>query len=553
MQRNLQALSNQSFDLLVLGGGIQGACVAWEATLRGLSVALIDKSDFGAATSANSLKIIHGGLRYLQTADFRRMRQSIQERQTLMRIAPHLVHPLPILVPTYGHGLKGKEAMVVALKLNDLISCDRNQHLSDPQKHIPPGRVFSRQWCQQQVPEITTQGLTGAATFHDAQVYNSERLTLAFIQSAVQQGATVANYVKATDFLQTGDRIQGIVAQDAFTHESFDVRAKAVINTSGPWLNQVLARLPKPPSPQAFAKAWNVVLRRPLLKTPYAIALQSLPEGMGTQKTQQKSRMLFVAPWRGTSMIGTLYSVCDESPDSWHVDEAEIQSLLRQINQAYRPAQLTREDVAFVHGGLLPQIGLSSSGEPRLAKRYCIRDHAAEGYGGLLSVTGVKYTTSRDVAQKVVDYLFRTWEQTPPPSRSASTTLVGGSIENIEDFIQQILEQDHSQLNPSEVRHLVYNYGCVYSDIFRGQSADSTQAIVAQVRHAVQTEMAQTLKDVIFRRTDLGSAGVPSDAMIRLCGETMAQELGWSYAQTQAEIADLMSGDKTSSRDVVTV
>ncbi len=553
MQRNPQALSKQVFDLLVLGGGIQGACVAWEATLRGLSVALIDKSDFGAGTSANSLKIIHGGLRYLQTADFSRMRQSIRERQILMRIAPHLVHPLPVLVPTYGHGLKGREAMFVALKLNDWISCDRNQGLNDPKKHIPPGQVISRRSCQQQVPGIVEQGLTGAATFHDAQVYNSERLTLAFIKSATQQGATVANYVKATDFLQTDSQIQGVVAQDVFTGEQFDIRAKAVINTSGPWLNQVLETLPQPPAHQAFAKAVNVVLRRPLLDTPYAIAFKSVPDQVTAQLTNQKSRMLFVVPWRGTSMIGTLYSSCDEDPDSWQVDEREIQSLLQQINQAYPPAQLTRDDVAFVHGGLLPQTGTSTSGEPILAKRYCIQDHAREGYRGLLSVTGVKYTTSRDVAQKVVDYLCRSWGQALPPSHSATTPLVGGTIANIEDFIQQAINQDHINLEPQVIRSLVYNYGSAYLDLFTGEIKNSGQALAAQVRYAVRTEMAQTLKDLIFRRTELGSAGLPEASIIRHCGEIMAAELGWSHAQTQAEIESLIPANSLSTQEVATV
>lgn len=550
MQRNLQALSNQAFDLLVLGGGIQGACVAWEATLRGLSVALIDKSDFGSATSANSLKIIHGGLRYLQTADFSRMRQSIRERQTLMRIAPHLVHPLPILVPTYGHGLKGKEAMFVALKLNDLISYDRNQGLSDPQKQIPPGQVISRQSCQQRVPGIVDQGLTGAATFHDAQVYNSERLTLGFVKSAAHQGAAVANYVKAISFLQTGDQIKGVVAEDALTGDCFDIRAKAVVNTSGPWLNQVLGLLPEPPAYQAFAKAVNVVLRRPLLETPYAIAFNSTSEQENAKVVKQKSRMLFVVPWRNTSMIGTLYNVCDANPDSWQVDEGEIDSLLQQINQAYPPAQLTRDDVAFVHGGLLPQTGVSNGGEPLLAKRYCIRDHAPQGYQGLWSVTGVKYTTSRDIAQKVLDGLFRAWGQTVPPSQSATTPLVDGAIDNVENFVQ-FASQKHISLEPQVVRNLVYNYGSAYADVFADDIKDPNQTIRAQVRYAVRAEMAKTLKDVVLRRTELGSAGLPDGAIIRLCSEIMAEELDWSRAQTQTEVQSLMPA--ASDREVATL
>lgn len=528
MQRDLQALSNQGFDLLVLGGGIQGACVAWEATLRGLSVALIDQSDFGAATSANSLKIIHGGLRYLQTADIRRMRQSICERQILMRIAPHLVHPLPVLVPTYGHGLKGKEAMFVALKLNDWISCDRNHNLSDPQKQIPPGQVLSRQQCQQQVPGIDGQGLTGAATFHDAQVYNSERLTLAFVKSAAQAGAVVANYIAATGFLKTGNRINGITADDRLTGNRFEIQANAVINTSGPWLNQVLGRLPTPPAHQPFAKAVNVVLRQPLLDSPYAVAFKSSPN----IAEQTKSRMLFVVPWRGTSMVGTLYSVCDQHPDSWQVDETEIHTLLEQINQAYPPAQLTRDDVAFVHGGLLPQTGVASSGEPILAKRYRIQDHSCEGYDGLLSVTGVKYTTSRSIAQKAVDYLVS--QHQAPPSCSATTPLTGGAIDDVEGFVQQAV--CHSQLSPTATRSLVYNYGSEYGHVFSNGVNDPAQVLTAQVRYAVAAEMAQTLKDVIFRRTELGSAGGPDQNSLRLCAAVMAQELGWSHARTQLEL-----------------
>ncbi|MBE9069021.1 glycerol-3-phosphate dehydrogenase/oxidase [Leptolyngbya cf. ectocarpi LEGE 11479] len=542
MQRDLQALSNSRFDLLVLGGGIQGACVAWEATLRGLSVALIDQSDFGAATSANSLKIIHGGLRYLQTADIRRMRQSIRERQILMRIAPHLVHPLPVLVPIYGHGLKGKEAMFVALKLNDWISCDRNRNLSDPQKQIPPGQMLSRQRCQQQVPGIDGPGLTGAATFHDAQVYNSERLTLAFVKSAAQAGAVVANYVAATGFLKTGNRVSGITAHDRLTGNRFEIQANAVINTSGPWLNQVLGQLPTPPAPQPFAKAINVVLRQPLLDSPYAVAFKSSSE----VAEQTKSRMLFVVPWRGTSMVGTLYSVCDQHPDSWQVHETEIHTLLEQINQAYAPAQLTRDDVTFVHGGLLPQTEVASNGEPILAKRYRIQDHSREGHHGLLSVTGVKYTTSRSVAQKVVDYLFRCRDQTPPPSCSATTPLIGGAIDPVEEFVQQAV--GHSQLSPAATRSLVYNYGSEYGDVFGDGVNDPAQVLTAQVRYAIAAEMAQTLKDVIFRRTKLGSAGEPDSNSVRLCAEVMAQELGWSQARTQLELKPF--GVSTSSEAV---
>ena len=173
MIRNLSQLQGRKFDVLVVGGGIYGVCTAWDAALRGLSVALVEKGDFGSATSSNSLKIIHGGLRYLQHADLKRVRESTAERRTLMRIAPHLVHPMPCLMPTYGHALKGKEAMAVALFLNDLVCFDRNG-LSDPQKHIPRGRVISKKECMSLIPGVNERELSGGALWYDCQLYNSE-------------------------------------------------------------------------------------------------------------------------------------------------------------------------------------------------------------------------------------------------------------------------------------------------------------------------------------------------------------------------------------------
>lgn len=291
MKRNLASLTQTVYDVLIIGGGIYGASVAWEASSRGLSVALVEQSDFGGATSANSLKTIHGGLRYLQTADLKRMRESISERTTLMGIAPHLVHPLPVLIPTYGHGTKGKEALSIALKLNDLVSFDRNR-LSDKQKHLPKGRVVSKTECQQLVPGLTIEGLTGGAVFHDAQVYNSERLTLAFLHSAVAQGADVSNYTKVTGFLQQENRITGVKVVDVLSENSFEIQAKTVINTSGPWVNHVLGLVkPQPPQHQmGLAQAMNVITR-PLFNH-YAVGLPG------------KGRFWFVSPWRGKSMIG---------------------------------------------------------------------------------------------------------------------------------------------------------------------------------------------------------------------------------------------------------
>ncbi|PSO50404.1 MAG: glycerol-3-phosphate dehydrogenase/oxidase [Cyanobacteria bacterium QH_1_48_107] len=538
MKRNLTELTNNYYDLLIIGGGIYGACLAWEATLGGLSVALVEKADFGAATSANSLKTIHGGLRYLQHADLKRMRESIHERTTLMRIAPHLVHPLPVLIPTYGHGMKGKEALSVALTLNDIISCDRNR-LQDPQKHIPNGCIVSKRECQQMLPGIPNQELTGGAIFYDAQVYNSERLTLSFLHSAEQAGATVANYVEVTGFLQENNCVTGVEVKDVLAKNQFNIGAKTVVNTSGPWINRILGLLKGQQQPSIpFAKAMNLVTRRPLFEK-HAVGISSHSEAQDSGGTNKGSRFFFIAPWRGKSMIGTSYAVCDENPDDFQVTEADIQGFLHEINQAYPSANLKREDIATVHSGLLPSSGIDhNTGEPTLAKHYHIHEHSKEGLQGLISVTGVKYTTARDVAEKVVDRILKLRGESRQ-SLSSLTPVYGGQIEAFETFLHAAINNPPEGLGKEVMRRLVYNYGSAYPEVLRYLDQHSTSSILqAEVLHAVRKEMAQKLSDVVFRRTELASAGHPGNEVLRTCAEIMSAELGWSRSKTEAELQD---------------
>ena len=204
MKRNLERLANQKFDVLVVGGGIHGAITAWDAALRGLSVALIERGDFGSGTSQNSLKIIHGGLRYLQNGNLSRIRMMVRERTAWMKIAPHLIHPLPCLMPTTQQMSRSRLAMGIALMANDYLSFDRNQ-LDDPEKDLFDGMIVSQRELSRILPGYDVSTSTGAAVWYDAQIYNSERLLLEFIISAVQIGAEAANYVEAISFLQQGN------------------------------------------------------------------------------------------------------------------------------------------------------------------------------------------------------------------------------------------------------------------------------------------------------------------------------------------------------------
>ncbi len=551
MKRNLTALSDSTFDVAIVGAGIYGAAIAWDASLRGLSVALIDKGDFCGATSANSLKTIHGGLRYLQNLDVKRMRESIRERRTYLSIAPHLVHPLTCVMPTYGHAMKGIEALFAGLLLNDVISFDRNR-LDDPQKRIPSGRIVSKSTCLKRIPGISGDRITGGAEWTDAQVYNSERFVLAMIQSAAAKGAVAANYVACRSLIRQGGRVTGVRAEDALTGDTFAIRAKLVVNAAGGWIDQVLSENGKPSSELMLSTAMNLVVERTLL--PGGAAGFSAPFVHTREDGSQHrgSRVLFASNWRGHTIVGTFHKLYDGSPDDLTVSEAEVQQALDEINGAWIHDPIQLDEVTFVQKGLLPAAGIHpKTGEVNLAKHYRIIDHARDnGPQGLLSVVGVKYTTARDVAEKVVNLVFRKMGKTPPSCATSATRLAGGEIARFDAFFSEVLQTNSHGLGPDVLRHLALTYGSDYPRILTYGSSDpallklvpgSNEVIRAEVVHAVRNESAQTLADVIFRRTDLGSARCPPDETLSFCAESMSRELGWKPGRVSEEINTVKS------------
>lgn len=547
MQRDTRKLTATKFDVLVVGGGIYGASTAYEAAQRGLSVALIEKSDFGGATSANSLKIIHGGLRYLQQIDFARMRESIRERRTLLRIAPHLVHSLPVAIPTYGHGMRSSELMAIALLLNDFVSADRNRHI-DPGKHIPAGHIITRADTQRLFPGIRLEGLTGAAVFNDAQVYHSERLTLAFVQSAVQKGACVANYVEATYLLQTDGRVKGVHARDTLTGDQFDIFARVTINMAGPWADQLNAtysgHATKPRTLKA--KAINIITR-PLFKQ-YAVGVSSPVSYHDRDAVINKgNRLFFIAPWRGYSLVGTAYYPCNDTPDSLTTTESELTKFLSEVNQACPGAHLRPSDVLFIHQGLLPMTSVHPiSGDVQLMKHYTLQGEWNGGIAGLITVSGVKYTTARDVAQKTVSQIFALWGMKPPPSATARMPLYGGNITRYNDYLRQQIKNSAGRFTDQAIQSLVMNYGTQYTGVIAGydrlahsNEPEPLMLLRAKIRYAVKHEMAYKLSDIIFRRTELGSAGYPGADLVRFSADCMADEFGWDQARTEHELQEV--------------
>jgi glycerol-3-phosphate dehydrogenase len=548
MTRNPSRLTKRPYDVLIIGGGIYGVCIAWDAILRGLSVALVERGDFGHATSANSLRIIHGGLRYLQHGDIRRLRRSTYERTVFMRIAPHLVHPLPILIPTYRHLMRGRAIFSLALLANQLITFDKYAW-GTLQQQLPRGGIISRAECLRRLPGVEDRGLTGGVVVYDCQMSSSERLVLAFVRSAARAGADLANYVEVTELLREGDRIGGVKAREVLTGDELVIRAKVVVNASGPWSDWILHLLngPVPRRRLTLSKAFNLLISPQLIRE-YAVGVYSQRHFKARGIILNKgTRLLFITPWQNRSLIGTAHLPYAGEPDNFRVTEEEMQALLEEVNKAYPGAGLNLENICHAYAGLLPA-NAHGTDDVQLAKRYHLYDHTQQdGLDGLISVVGVKLTEARYVAEKAVDLAFSKLDRTPPPSSTASTPLDGGHIGKLETFVAQEVRRRSGELSAEVVQGLIAAYGSAYGEVlqYRDDDADVRQPITemsslskAEILHAIREEMAVKLADVIFRRTSLGMAESPGYLDLEGCGAIMAQELGWSAAKVQSEVEE---------------
>jgi glycerol-3-phosphate dehydrogenase len=548
MNRDLQRLEAETFDLLVVGGGIYGLATARDAAQRGLSVALLEKDDFSAATSGNSLKIIHGGLRYLQHADLKRMRESIRERRALLATAPHLVHPLACLMPTVGHGVRSRPVMAAALLLNELISLDRNA-TRDPARRLRRSRILSPSACRDLSPDWLPSGCTGGALWYDAQMTDSDRLALGLALSAWEEGAAVVNHLPVRGLLTAGDRVAGVLAEDRESGARLTVRARLTVNATGPWSAEFLAldRRTCQPTDRPLSLAMNVVLRRPLVAR-CALAVAKPVNARDPQvRFDGGTGLLFLTPWQGCCIVGTTHLAYDGTASAFRLAARDVEAFLEEVNRAYPPARLTADDVALVHAGLMPVAPAPrAGGDIVVAKRYRIIDHGrSDARPGLVSVVGVKWTTARDVAEKVVDLAFRLLGHQPPPARSASTPLPGGDIDDMARFLGSA-EADGKEagLAPASARRLAERYGTRWRALLAhahgrpellAEVAPGAGVLGIEILHAVRQEMARTLADVVRRRSDLGTAGRPAPAALTAVGRLVAAELGWDDHRLRRE------------------
>lgn len=527
------SLTERPFDLLVVGGGVYGAFAAWDAALRGLRVALVEKGDWGGATSSNCLKIAHGGLRYLQSLDFPRMRESTRERAALLRMAPHLFEPLACVMPTSGLGTRGAPALGAALLVNAAVAWDRNRGI-DAALHLPAGALLAPEKLHELGDPLQAGREGGGALWYDALMRSPERLVVGIVRAAVDAGATCVNHARVTALTRGDDGAAHGAMVETLAGERVEVRARLVLNAAGPWAWELLRPLGLPAGCD-FARGISLVTTRPAAKA--AVAARHPRDG----------RMFFAVPWSGRLMLGTAYaprrSACAEPAEL----EREIRGLVEDLNAAIPGLSLRRDEIARVHAGYLPASGSDATGAPKLLDRPFLLDHESEhGIKGLVTMLGVKWTTARGVAEEAVDLCQRRLGMKREPGGTDRRPLHGGAVVELDRFlVEPVPERYAGTLTTDDVARLRRLHGTAWTEVAEiarerpdlAEPIGPVPTLRAEIVHALRAEGARTLADVVMRRTELGSGGHPGDAVAEAAAATCAQELGWSGSRTTTELA----------------
>jgi glycerol-3-phosphate dehydrogenase len=530
MQREPDALTGRTFDLLVIGGGIYGLSIAYDAAQRGLSTALVDRADFGSGASFNHLRTIHGGLRYLQTLDLPRARESAIERRVFATIAPHAVRPIPFALPLYRS--IAITAMRVGFMLDRLVAFDRNRGVI-PSHQLPGGRVVAHD-ALRRFPGLHRRGVTGAAVWYDYVTTEADRLTFSFALAASQHGAVLANHLEAAALVADGRRIVGVRARDLVGEREIEIAARVTVNATGAAVDTLL-------------EAVGASLRIPMLKVMNLVTEREAGDAALGGRTAA-GQNLFLVPWRGRAVFGTWQAASLCRPDETGIVEADVVAFIREINEAFPSLDLRPNDVTMIHRGIVP--GVASNGRVALEGHERVHDHAsgANGVEGLMSVVGAKYTTARRVAERVTDRVLAKLQRRVVPCRTATAFLPGGEIKDVAATIARARRECGVSVPSDTIPHLVAAYGSRYKEILalcEGQPdlasrlAEGSPVIGAELVWAVRQEMAVTLADAVIRRTPLGALGYPGDMAVDRAADLVAGTLGWSHDRRRSEVAAL--------------
>ena len=522
----LAGLEGAALDAVVIGGGMAGAGVARDLALRGASVALFEKGDFASGTSSKSSKLIHGGLRYLELGDFKLVRESLREKKTLERLAPHLVRPLPFLVPVYRGAPRGLITVRVGMWLYDLLT---------PGKTTERFRVLRPVEALTMEPSVRAEDLRGAGYYFDDLLLYPERLCLENVLSAARHGARTFNYCEVEEFVHGRRGIEGVKVRDLLSGQVQAVRAATIVNCAGPWVDRIRAAArvaDRSPRVVRTTKGIHCLLPR---MTDRAVYLSARDE-----------RMIFVIPWREFSLVGTTDTDFEGDPDRLWATREEVTYLLEEVAKVLPDKRATFENVSYTYAGVRPL-----SFEPGASASKVSREHKVipEGPDGrFFSVTGTKLTCFRSLAQDVGDRVMRALGRSEK-ARTARLTLDGADEEvgKIEARVWMDVSEEMAAtgLSRGTLRTLVETYGRAYPRVLElgrklpdgfERLCPSNSEIVAQLHHALREEQAVSLQDVLLRRTGIGQSRCQGLDCAEPIAARMAELGGWTRRRLDAEL-----------------
>jgi len=527
--------NGEEYDIVVIGGGITGSAVAYDASSRGLSVALVEKDDFGSKTSSATSKLIHGGLRYLENFELSLVRESLKERRILENIAPNFVYPIPNMIIFNTPKMKKQKFLLkIGMILYDILSFDK-KFTWDKSKELPVHKSFSREKTIKSEPALYSKELSGSVVYYDCASISPERLTLAFIKSAASKGSDIANYMEVTGFIKNNNKIEGVSLYDKINNRSASITAKITINCAGPWADRILSL--------TGTKNYKEALRRS--EGIHFITKKIVNEFLVTSSTPG-GRHIFLIPWRGYTLIGTTDKEYIGSPDEWKIKKESILELIEDVNASFgEKIKITYDDVLYCYGGLRPLVEDQTEDVYESSRKYEIFDNSEDGLDGLITVEGGKYTTSRNLAENVMKIACRKLGLSGKKAGTDKEFLYGSEIEDIESYVK-FCKTKYSKLPPATADYLARIYGTEMENLLTSAGKDKSLTeplrpegeIPAQVVYAIDNEMAFKLTDILFRRTGLGTLGHPGGKILGRIADIAGEKLKWSTARKKEEILE---------------
>jgi glycerol-3-phosphate dehydrogenase len=526
-----EALRTQTFDVLVVGGGIVGAGVARDAALRGFRVALVEQNDFASGTSSRPTRLIHGGLRYLEMYDFGLVREDLKERETLLRLAPHLVFPLPFLLPQYRRSRAYQAKLWAGMQLYDALSFD---------KSLPSRKWLSTADVMAAEPSIDPDGLQGAWRFFDAQAPLVERLVVENALDAVGHGVVVLNHARVERFLRTGGTsgpVAGAVVRDTIGGDTLEIRARITVNATGPWLD--------------FTGGEIRPGKGPLLRLTKGVHLVT-PSGTRNAHvlfSQIDGRLFFVVPWLGTSMVGTTDTDFSGDPGNAAATEEDVRYLSTEARRAFPKAPF--DQVHYTWAGVRALVRQEGVKEGQVSRKHKVLDHSEkEGVQGIVSVVGGKITAYRGIAEEVGDLVSEKLgrESKSYTDRRPFPGAAFGWAKDLDAFVAGDLwpRARGLGLERRQADRLGRIYGSLAHAVLDLAERDSelaqplaggSDAIRAEVVRAVETEWTATLPDFLLRRSDLGLLPDQSLGALQEIAAHMGEVCGWDATEREAQVA----------------